>query len=229
MMLRGAIITIAVRIFVAAAASVTMPGMLPETVTGSYQILVEDEPAGVERFEQTADGQRLVIKSVAEVTGGGQKEQITATTELIGSRPVRYEVETIAGGRSQKYSLQFEAGVARAVIEAYGRRSERDIVVDRDVVILDKNIWHHYALLISRYDLKRRGAQLFPVITPQSGLRGYLAEVEFKGNTTFRKVRANRFVVLLGEGYEAEVIADGSNRLLSIEVSALDTKAVLQF
>ena len=35
-------------------------------------------------------------------------------------------------------------------------------------------------------------------------------------------------MVLHGDGYEVEVIADESNRVLSIEVSAFETKAVLQ-
>ena len=190
------------------------------------------KPAGVERFEQVATAQSLIVKSTTEIMTGGQTEKTTATIELKGSRPVRYEMEIAGGGTTRKYSLQFEAGVATIVIEAYGRRSERTIEVSEDVVLLDKNVWRHYGLLIGRYDLKRRGAQSFPAITPQAGLRQYVAEVEYKDKTTFsaggQKLKANRFVVLLGDGYEAEVIADESNRVLSIEVSALETKAILQ-
>ena len=203
-----------------------------QPVTGSYAILVDGKQAGVERFELIATAQNLIVKSTTEITAGGQTEKIAATTELKGSRPVRYEMESVAGNRVQKYSLRFEAGVASVVIEAYGRRSERTIEVSEDVVLLDRNVWHHYGLLIDRYDLKKRGAQRFPAITPQAGLRQYVAEVELKGKTTFnaggQKIRANRFIVLLGDGYEAEVIADESNRVLSVEVPALETKALLQ-
>lgn len=207
----------------------TQPGM---PMAGSYTILVDGKPAGVERFEQAATAQNLIIKSTTEITSGGQAEKLTVMTELRGSKPVRYEVESSGGGRNQKYTLLFEAGAANVVIEAYGRRSERIIEVSEDVVLLDKNVWHHYGLLINRYNLNKRGAQSFPAITPQAGLRQYVAEVEYKDKTTFnaggQKLRANRFIVLQGDGYEAEVIADESNRVLSIEVSALETKAVLQ-
>jgi hypothetical protein len=221
-----------VKIISLAAVFLFAQASLPETVTGSYKILVDEKPAGVERFERNTVGQSLIMKSSTEVTVSGLTQKVTALTELYGSRLLRYELETATGDRIQKYSMRFESGVARVVIEAYGRQSERAVAVSRDVMLLDKNVWHHYGLLINRYDMNTRGAQRFPVITPQSGLRQYIAEVEFKDKTTFnaegQKLKANRFTVLLDEGYEVEVVADESNRVLSIEVPAFDAKAVLQ-
>ena len=203
-----------------------------EPRTGSYNILLDKKTVGVERFEQTLSGQNLVVKSSTEITSAGAPQKVTATTELNGGRPVRYEVETGAGERLQKYSLQFEEGTVRVVIEAYGRRSERVVSVGEGVMLLDKNVWHHYELLINRFDMNKRGPQRFPVLTPQAGLREYVAEVELKEKTMYNaggaKIRANSFIVTLGEGYDAIVIVDESNRVLSIEVPALDTKAVLQ-
>jgi hypothetical protein len=204
----------------------------PAPRTGSYNLILDRKSFGVERFEQTLSGQNMVVKSTTEITSGAAPQKITAVTELSGGLPIRYEVETGAGERAQKYILRFEPGVARVVIEAYGRRSERTIPVGEGVMLLDKNVWHHYELLINRFDMSKRGAQRFPVLTPQAGLREYTAEVELKEKITYRtggaKVRANSFIVTLGEGYEAIVIVDESNRVLSIEVPALDTKAVLQ-
>ena len=54
-------------------------------------------------------------------------------------------------------------------------------------MLLDKNVWHHYGLLINRYDINKRGAQSFPAITPQAGLRQYIAEVEYKDKTYFQR------------------------------------------
>lgn len=203
-----------------------------EPRTGSYNIQVDKRPAGVERFEETGSGQNLIVKSSTEITSGGESQKITAMTELNGGKLVRYEIETGAGERLQKYSLRFEAGIARVVIEAYGRRSERTVSVSDDVMLLDKNVWHHYQLLINRFDMNKRAPQQFPVLTPQAGLRQYMAEVEFKEKTTYSaggaKIRANSFIVTLGEAYEANVIADESNRVLLIEVPEFDIKAVLQ-
>ncbi len=203
-----------------------------EPRTGSYNIVLNKKSVGVERFEQTFAEQRLVVKSSTEITSGTAPQKITAMTELSGGRLIRYEVETGAGERLQKYSMQFEAGVARVVIEAYGRRSERTVTVGEEVMLLDKNVWHHYELLINKFDMNNRGPQRFTVLTPQAGLRQYVAEVELKEKTIYNtgsaKIRANSFIVTLGEGYEAIVIVDESNRVLSIEVPALDTKAVLQ-
>ena len=203
-----------------------------EPRTGSYNILLDKKSVGVERFEQTLSGQNLVVKSTTEITSGSAPQKIKATTELTGGRPIRYEVETGAGERLQKYSLQFESGIVRVVIEAYGRRSERTVLVSEGVMLLDKNVWHHYELLINRFDMSKRGPQRFPVLTPQAGLREYTAEVELKEKTMYNaggaKIRANSFIVTLGEGYDAIVIVDEANRVLSVEVQALDTKAVLQ-
>jgi hypothetical protein len=205
---------------------------LPQTVTGTYKIFVDEKPAGVERFERNTVGQSLIMTSSTEVTVSGLTQKIVALTELYGSRLVRYELETTTGERIQKYSMRFKSGVAHVEIEAYGKRSERSVAVSHGVMILDKNVWHHYGLLIDRYDMNLRGAQQVPVMTPQSGLRQYIAEVEFKDKTTFnaegQKLKANRFTILLGDGYEVEVVADESGRALSIEVSAFDAKAVLQ-
>ena len=223
---------VVVKIIFAAAVTLFGQGSLPETATGSYRILVEGKQAGVEHFERSTVGQSLIVKNSTEITVNGLTQKLTAMTELYASRLTRYELETTTGEHTQKYSLRFEQGVARVVIEAYGKQTERAVEVSDYVLLLDKNVWHHYGLLIGRYDMKRRGAQSFPVMTPQSGLRQYVAEVEYKEKTTFnaegQKLKAHRFTLVVGEGYEVEVVADETNRPLSIEVFAFDAKAVLQ-
>ena len=77
------------------------------SLAGSYTILVDGKPAGVERFEQAATAQSLIMKSTTEITAGGQTEKIIATTELRGTRLVRYEMESSGGGRSPEIHFAY--------------------------------------------------------------------------------------------------------------------------
>lgn len=202
------------------------------TQTGTYRIQLNGKPAGQEQFEIITQNETTTIKSHAETTASGPPQKITTSTEIKDDKPMRYTVETVSGANSQKYSLEFKEGIVHITIAAHGRKSERTRNVARDVILLDKGVWHHYRFLLARYDMKAGGVQRFRVFSPQSGLRQYWADVRFLRRENFKSGQTKRsgdlFSVVLAEAFEVLIFANESRAPISIEVPSEKTKAVLE-
>ncbi len=200
--------------------------------TGTYRIQLNGKPAGQEQFEIVTQNETTTLKSSSETTIGGLPQKIITSTEIKGDKPARYTVETVSGANSQKYSLEFREGIVHVTIEAHGRKSERTRNVARDVILLDKGVWHHYRFLLARYDMKAAGVQRFKVFSPHSGLREYWADVRYLRKENFKsgqtKRRGDLFSVILAEAFQILIIADEKRVPISIEVPSEKTKAVLE-
>ncbi|MEW6211889.1 MAG: hypothetical protein AB1631_26270 [Acidobacteriota bacterium] len=206
--------------------------LAPPQSTGTYRIQLNGKPAGQEQFEIVTQNETTTIKSHAQTTATGAAQKIITTTEIQNDKPVRYTVETVTGVNSQKYSLEFKEGVIHATIEAHGRKSERTRNVTRDVILLDRGVWHHYRFLLARYDMKAGGIQRFRVFSPLSGLRDFWADVRFLRRENFKSGQTKRsgdlFSIVLAEAFEVLVIADDARVPVSIEVPSEKTRAVLE-
>ncbi len=206
--------------------------LLAPQQTGTYRIQLNGKPAGQEQFEIVAQNETTVIKSSAETTASGPPQKITTMTEIKDDKPVRYTVETVSGGHSQKYSMEFRDGTVNITIEAYNRKSERTRNIARDAILLDKGVWHHYRFLLARYDMKAGGAQRFKVFSPQSGLREYWADVSLVRRENFKSGQTKRsgdlFSIILAETFQILIIADEKRVPVSIEVPSEKTKAILE-
>lgn len=202
------------------------------TQTGTYRIQLDGKPAGQEQFEIVTQNETTTMKSSSETIIRGLSQKITTMTEIKDDKPARYTVETVSGANSQKYSLEFKEGTVHVTIEAHGRKSERTRNVARDVILLDKGVWHHYRFLLARYDMKAGGVQRFKVFSPQSGLREFWADVRYLRKENFKSGQTKRsgdlFSVVLAEAFEVLIFADGSRAPISIEVPSEKTKAVLE-
>ena len=210
------------------------PGSRGELATvGSFKVTVAGKPAGWERFEVVDAGvDRVRAKSSGEITSAGQSRKITTATELQSGHATRYSAEVVEGAKTRKWEIAFERNVARVHLDIGGRTSDRDVRLDGDVILLDRDVWHHYRFLLNRYSMTRQGRQAFRVFSPQAALRVMIAEVELEGPTNYgsggNKRRANKFIVILAGGFEVRVIADENGSLLAIEVPSVDQKVVLE-
>jgi hypothetical protein len=206
--------------------------LAPPQSTGTYRIQLNGKPAGQEQFEIITQNETTTIKSHSQTTATGAAQKIITTTEIKDDKPVRYTVETTSGANSQKYSLEFKEGVIHVTIEAHGRKSERTRNVNRDVILLDKGVWHHYRFLLARYDRKAGGIQRFRVFSPLSGLRHFWADVRLLRRENFKSGQTKRsgdlFSVVLAEAFEVLIITDDSRAPISIEVPSEKTRAVLE-
>lgn len=199
-------------------------------VAGAYKILSDGALVGSERYEVTKTPAGYNVTSTTEFTLDGVARKIVTASEIKGRQLSHYAVEITARGRTQKYAIDFAEGRAKALIESGGRKTERAVSASEGVVPLDRNVWHHYGLLLASYDLKARGAQEFRVFIAQAGLREFTAEVELKGKTSVKigeeKQPGYRFVIDLADGFEVVAVTDENKNMLSLEVPAQKTKIV---
>ncbi|HEU4391323.1 MAG TPA: hypothetical protein VFV34_26225 [Blastocatellia bacterium] len=200
---------------------------------GSFKVTVDGKPAGWERFELIDAGtDRVRAKSSGEITSLGQSRKITTLVDVQSGRVTRYSAEVVERSETRKWEIQFERNNARVHLEVGGRTSDRNVRVDSDVILLDRDVWHHYRFLLNRYSMTRQGRQAFRVLSPQAALRAMIAEVEFEGTTNIgpstNRRRANKFTVTLAGGFEVKVMADEDGSPLSIDVPSVGQKVVLE-
>lgn len=198
---------------------------------GSFKVLVDGKPAGWERFEISHDGEVVAMKSTGELFSRGSSLTLKTVTEIRNGNPTKYSVDVTENGRLRRYAVVFRRVGALVTIEAGNRRSERDVRLSSNVVVLDDNVWHQYSLLIARYNRARGGNQPFRAFIPRA-LREVPVLVKPKGKTDFGsgsgKRKADRFIVELARAYEVMVTVDESGLVLAVEVPDLDTKVVLE-
>jgi hypothetical protein len=199
---------------------------------GVYRVTAHGKPAGMEHFETVTSGDQVTLTS-SDVIGSGEAEQkINSSLEVHRGKPFQYIVETGSGLATQKYTLTFGEGGAKAKIESTGRTAERAIKLRDDVVILDKDVWCQYRLLFSKYDMAKKGVQSFQVFTPVPALRAYTVEVEVDQPATFgsgsERFPVNKFYVRLAEGVGLIALVSLDGTPVEFELPTQDTKIVLQ-
>lgn len=196
----------------------------------SYRVMIDGKPAGVEVVRTIDNEAGRTVRSNSEMIVNGVTRRIETVSEIKDKKLTGYSVDVTEGGDRKKYSVMLTGRRARVRIEANNRTSERLIPIHEDVMFLDSNVWHHYAQLLARYNTAMGGTQRFFVLVPQATLRELVVEIRPDGQTTYRsgssKIKAQRFLVLPA-GSEVRLIADESNRLVAIEVPALDTKVTI--
>lgn len=208
------------------------PGQGALPVAGSFKVLLDGKPAGWEKFHVSRADETVVIKSASELTTYGSSLKLDTYAEIRSGAPIKYLVDATENGKLRRYSVTFSGGGAKVAIEAGGRRSEREVRLSRDVVILDPNVWHQYGQLIAKYNRQRGGRQLFRVFMPRAGLREVPAVVELTGRTDVGsgrdKKKADTFVVELARSSEVRIVADDAGAVLSLDLRELEIKVILE-
>ncbi|HTS69743.1 MAG TPA: hypothetical protein VMO17_12245 [Terriglobia bacterium] len=101
--------------------------------------------------------------------------EVRTSSDLILDRqfnPVSYTWSQ-KGSQPSQLSIDFRTDPVRALRKGGGRPDDqRDFKLDKDVLILDDNIIHHYQLAIARYDQTKGGTQAFRAFIPQEALPG---------------------------------------------------------
>ena len=79
------------------------------------------------------------------------------------------------GAQSSQLSIDFRAQPVHARYKTVnGQDDRRDFKLDKDVVVLDDNVIHHYQLAVARYDQAKGGTQTFRAFIPQEALPGVI-------------------------------------------------------
>ena len=137
---------------------------------GTFRILLDGQPVGSEEFEISQDGRDWQARATSQITtADGTTTQVKGTLRLTADgSPLRYEWST-QGEKKAGALVDFRSGVASATLLLENSQPfEQQFTFDSPrIVILDNNLYHHYAILARLYDWSARGAQTFPVLIPQ--------------------------------------------------------------
>ncbi len=144
--------------------------------TQTYEVILRGQPAGTETVSERTDKNGNLVSSSEhdiQVSDGLETKRVAFTTELIlakGSRaPVRYEMQ-YSSGESHDSCLVTVAGnlLVRTLIRG-SRKSETSTPMQPSMVLLESNVYHLYEQLVTKYDAKRGGRQIFQAYLPPVG------------------------------------------------------------
>ena len=165
---------------------------------GQFKILVSGEKVGYENFSITGQTTTYTSSSFTELTinqgnaktseeldrgikGPAPSNSDTSVTYLINTElqfnenfePTSYKVIQDVGPNQIRARVRFRPD--RSDVTYFSNDNQVDkrrIELKKDVMILDDNIFHHYLILVKRYDFSEGGVQQFIGFIPQQFLAG---------------------------------------------------------
>ncbi len=188
---------------------------------GKLRILVDGQQAGSEEFQISQGNQRWVAHGKTEIhTSDGGTTQVTASMQLApDGAPLNYQWST-QGEKKASANVDFQGGTAKMALH---REASEPFIQELSfgaarVVILDNNLYHHYAILGRLYDWNAKGAQTFSVLIPQDLTPGSIT-VESLGQEAVDGATLNVLRVQSAD-LEIRLYLDESRRLARLSVPA---------
>ncbi len=192
---------------------------------GTFQIQVDGHPAGTEEFEIHQIAGEWIARGTAEVAGeNGAKGKVTGKLELTpDGAPLRYDW-TASSPRKASATIVFDGTVARMELRMEGAApySQDFNFQSPPVIILDNNMYHHYAVLARIYDWEHKEPKTYNVLIPQDLTPGTI-RVESGGQQV---VDGQKLDVLRVSSTDLEIeLYCDNGRLMRLEVPS--AKAVI--
>jgi len=192
---------------------------------GTLQIQVDGQPAGSEEFEIHASAGEWIARGAAEVAGeNGTKVKVTGKLELApDGAPLHYDW-TASSPRKAAATIAFEGTVAKMELRIEGATpySQDFTFQSPPVIILDNNMYHHYAVLARIYDWEHKEPKTYNVLIPQDLTPGTVT-VEYGGQQV---VEGQKLDVMRVPSTDLEIeVLCVNGRLMRLEVPS--TKAVV--
>jgi hypothetical protein len=150
---------------------------------GKFRIFSDGQQVGTEEFSVSPSGADWISRGSAEIkVAGAPTSQVSGELRLAADgRPLSYQW-TSQGPKKNSGAIVFEGNTAKMELRAEsGAPFTQEFQFDSpQVVILDNNLYHHYALLARRFDWNAKGVQTFSVLIPQDLTPGTVT-VEWAG------------------------------------------------
>ena len=198
---------------------------------GTFRFLVDGQPAGTEEFEIRSSGGEWTARGTAEVAGAnGAKARVTGKLLLTADGAPRKYEWTTTGPRKAAATVVFEDGVAKMELRIEGTApySQDFDFKTPAVLILDNNMYHHYAILAQLYDWEHKEAKTFAVLIPQDMTPGSV-RVEYGGPEVLEGQKVDVLRVH-SQDLELDLYCDSTpqHRLLKLAVPAAKAEIVRQ-
>ena len=188
---------------------------------GKFRIVVDGQRVGTEEFEITPSGKDWLARGSTEIRPSG------APTAQVSSRltlqpdgtPIHYEWMA-EGQKKASAAVSFQGGTAKIALHIENAQPfiQELAFGSPHILVLDNNVYHHYAILARLYDWNAKGSQTFPVLIPQDMTPGSItvedAGPENVDGATFELLRART------PDLELNLYLDGNHRLIRLSAPA---------
>jgi len=192
---------------------------------GNFKILVNGQQMGKEQFEIEPGNGNWIAHGTSEIQSPDGTMHVSGTLELhADGTPARYEWST-EGAKKASASIGFSGATATIELRLEGRRpfTQQFTFASPQVVILDNNLYHQYAVLARLYDRDKKGAQTFSVLVPQELTPGTVT-VESLGSQDVGGKKLEELTVKT-EDLEVDLYLDGA-RLVRIVAPSTNAEIV---
>jgi hypothetical protein len=145
--------------------------------SGTFRIYFSGAEIGQEKFQITESGSSVRASAETRLTIERDKEKVSFLIRpvLEFSRffePVSYEIGQESGPNKTKARITFKGPKSDAIYESGKETDARQIDLQKDVLVLDDNVFHQYIILAKRYDFAKGGIQEFSAFVPQQFIAG---------------------------------------------------------
>jgi hypothetical protein len=193
---------------------------------GRFSLLLDGKNVGHEEFEIVSSGAGWAARGTTTIKSEKGETKITGNLTLQpDGAPVAYNW-TAQSDKTNGAHILFANGVAKITLEMQGARPfEQELSFGAPlVVVLDNNLYHHYAVLARIYDWSKRGVQQLPVLIPQDLTPGTIT-LESTGSATadgksYEGLRVNT------SDLEILLLLDSSHKLMRLEVPSAKVAVV---
>jgi len=195
---------------------------------GIFAIYRDGKPIGTEEFTVSLlDGAGTVqSKTAFRIVQDAEAKDIVLRTNLTLDAkmvPKVYELQSEISFQKQSLKVEFKPRLAVCTFDLGLEKKTDAAILAADTIVLDDNVFCHWAMLLSRYDMKAKGTQSFNIFVPQQGKNGYGAiAVTHLGKDSFAmgqgRAKGHHFRVQ-SPNLVVELWAD-EGRVLKIQVAA---------
>jgi hypothetical protein len=145
--------------------------------SGTFRIYFSGAEIGQEKFQITESGGSVKASAETHLTIERDKAKVSFLIRPVLEfnrffEPVSYEIEQESGPNKTKARVTFKGTMTDAVYESGKETDARQIDLQKDVLVLDDNVFHQYIILAKRYDFAKGGVQEFSAFVPQQFIAG---------------------------------------------------------
>ncbi len=150
---------------------------------GKFRAYLEGQPVGTEEFSISRSGSEWICRGSTQLKiPGAANEEVSSELRLAADgSPSAYQFNT-KGSKKVSGAATFSGGGSTLEVKSDGTAGfTQTFQFDSGkLIVLDNNLYHHYAVLARLYDWNGKGAQTFSVLIPQDLTPGTLT-VEWAG------------------------------------------------
>lgn len=194
---------------------------------GKFSIQLDGKTIGHEDFEIAPSGSGWLAKGITSVKSDQNPEtKVTGNLTLQpDGTPIAYDW-TAQTDKTNGAHILFANGIAKITLEMEGSRPyEQSLSFNSpQVVVLDNNLYHQYAVLARIYDWSKRGAQQFQVLIPQEMTPGTI-NIEATGSASSGGKSYEGLRVTTSD-LEILLLLDSNHKLMRLEVPSAKVAVV---